>query len=241
MNFYEALKEHFPRAMPQRDFISRSYEALGRFGFNAENTIACVGVCRDELTHPFINEIRQKWGEAFNFSGLAGMLYLGKTGFLAAKHHSPRLDGRERYVYYTMPHIAIGNKGEIGVYFRAGREETSAACGALMAFRQEMESGKLNLELDWDDIEQSLLKQRLSGNIEYGEVPDLLELTRLTYEVISGEIKKLTVQHINPQESDYAVFSGIQIHGPEKKDYIWPGVAYAVVNGSPADLGGSLR
>jgi hypothetical protein len=222
--------------MPQSDFVFRSYEILRRFDFNAENTIACVGVCRDELTFPFIQEVQQKWGEAFNFSSLAGMLFLGRTGFLAAKHHSPRLDGRERYVYYNMPHIAIDRNGEIGQYRRPGREEVSSACGALVAFHNEMKSGSLDLQYHPHDVEQSLLKHRLFRKIKYGEIPGLVKLTRLALEVILGDLKELIDRAIDPEQSDYAVFSGIQIHGPEKKEYIWPGIAYALVNNRQTDL-----
>jgi hypothetical protein len=237
MNFHEALNEHFPGAMRQPDFVTRSHDTLRRFGFNADNTIACVGVCRDEITFPFIHEIQLKWGEAFNFSSLAGMLFLGRTGFLAAKHHSPLIDGRERYVYYNLPHIAIDENGEIGRYCRAGRSEVSGACGALAAFHKEMESGKLNLEYDPDDVEQSLLKHRLFGKIRYGEIPGLVKLTYLTLDVILEDLQKMIEQTIDPRQSDFAVFSGIQIHGPNKKEYIWPGAASVVVNGRQTNLG----
>jgi hypothetical protein len=72
--------------------------------------MACASVCRDELTRPFINNIHEVWGRLFNFSSLAGMLYLGVTGFKAAQHHAPNSEGTERYVYFAFPHIAIDMK-----------------------------------------------------------------------------------------------------------------------------------
>lgn len=59
------------------------------------------------------------------------MLFLGKTGFLAAQHHAPNEEGRERYVYFALPHIGVDAKGEIGRHDRPGRLQPSHACGAL--------------------------------------------------------------------------------------------------------------
>ena len=112
MTFDTALNQFFPGALPQDDFVTKTYRALQQLGFSAPNSIACVSVCRDELTLPLVTKIAEVWGEAFNFSSLAGMLFLGKTGFSAAYHHAPRIDGRERYVHFAIPHIAIGKNGE---------------------------------------------------------------------------------------------------------------------------------
>ncbi|MFQ5612268.1 MAG: hypothetical protein ACE5H9_09070 [Anaerolineae bacterium] len=222
--------------MPEADFVRQTYQAMRRYDFNAENTIACVGLCRDEVTRSLIDGIQETWGEAFNFSSLAGMLFLGKTGFEAAHHHAPLMDGRERYVYFTMPHIAIGPQGEIGLCYRAGRAEASGACGALMAFRQEMAGGKLSLELDPFDLEQSLLKQSLFRKIEYGQVPDLVTLTRFARDVILEDLEQMVALTVDAGHSDYAIFSGVQIHGPEGKNYVAPGVMVAVVGGKREDI-----
>lgn len=50
---------HFPKAMPQGDFVKRSYDLLQTEGFRAENTIVFVSVCRDELTLPFVEEVKK--------------------------------------------------------------------------------------------------------------------------------------------------------------------------------------
>jgi len=161
MSFEEALREHFPDALPESDFVTRTYQMLWRHGFTDRSAIACVSVCRDEMTRPLIDTIQRTWGEAFNFSSLAGMVFLGKTGFLTAQQHAPRKDGIERYVFFGLPHIAISQNGEPGVCYRPGRDERSPACGALAAFREELRSGSLSLETDPDDIERSLMNQRL--------------------------------------------------------------------------------
>lgn len=235
MGFGERLSEVFPGALPEADFVERSARALSPSGFNTDNTIACVGLCRDEITHSFTEIIKKTWGEAFNFSSLAGMLFLGKMGFLAAQHHAPNIAGRERYVFYALPHIAIDREGDIGKCERAGRHGESHACGALYAFQKEMEGGKLRLGLDFDDVEQSLLKIRLLQEIHYGTVPDLSELTRVTLGVIQKDLDRMIGLTVDAGKSDYAIFTGIQIHGPDA-NYVWPDASYCVVEGVRSEL-----
>ena len=42
------------------------------------------------------------------------MFFAGKTALKAAMHHAPEGSGKERYVYYAMPHIAIDEEGRMG-------------------------------------------------------------------------------------------------------------------------------
>ncbi len=236
MNFEISLQTYFPGAVPEAVFVSQTRQALRALGFTPQNSIACVSICRDERTSPLVLKIYEAWGEPFNFASLAGMLFLGKTGFSAAYQHAPQLDGRERYVHFAMPHIAFSESGEIGLFQRPGRDQPSGACGALMAFQAELAAGTLNLELDPDDVEQSLLKQRLFREMRYGDVPDLVSLTRLAQQVILTDLKRMIALTVNPEVSDYAVLSGIQIHASDYSDYIWPAEMFAVVNGQRHEL-----
>ena len=135
-------------------------------------------------------------------------------------HHAPVVDGKERYVFYALPHIAIDAEGHLGTCKREGRDEESVACGALAAFQKEMSGGRLNLALDNEDVEQSLLKTRLLGEIPYGKVPDLIELTKITQTAIQADLERTLNKVVNKDRSNYAVITGIQIHGPET-NYIW--------------------
>ena len=231
MAWESVIGQEYPGAILQEQFVARSFEELQRHGFRADNTIAFASVCRDELTLSLVELIEKTWGEAFIFSSLGGMLTLGKTGFLAAQHHAPIEGGRERCVYYALPHIAIDAQGTFGVYYRPGRQKASQACGALVAFQQELTNGTLQLALDPDDIEQSFLKRRVLGRFRYGEVPDLLSLTRIAHEVILEDLERMIQLTVDPMRSDYGVFTGIQIHVPEGRHFVWPGTAYAVKEG----------
>ena len=41
--------------------------------------------------------------------------------------------GKERYVFFSFPHIAIDSEGEVGAISRPNRAGASSACGALIA------------------------------------------------------------------------------------------------------------
>ena len=45
--------------------------------------------------------------------------------------HTRQEDGRERYVFFSFPHIAINDGGELSAITRPNRPGTSCACGAL--------------------------------------------------------------------------------------------------------------
>ena len=231
MKFEMKLRELFDPLYGEVDFVKRTYAALKDHGFSDTNTIAATCICRDEISQTLRSIIKHMWGgEAFNLSSLAGMFFAGKTGLLAAMHHAPVTGGRERYVFYALPHVAIGAEGQIGMCKRTGREGESTACGALNAFQREMAGGRLNLSLDSEDVEQSLIKQRLLRDIPYGHVPDLFELTKITHKAIQTDLESVIGKIVDPGRSDYALITGIQIHGPEN-NYVWPSSFYAMVNG----------
>jgi len=215
MSFEKTLARLSHALYPEREFVRMTALALSPLGFNAENTIACAGLCRDEITQPLIGYIKEEWGESFNLSSLAGMFFAGKTGLKAAMHHAPNMDGRERYVFYAMPHIAIGQDGELGACTRRGRHEVSTACGALAAFRGELLSGRVAPGVDNDDVEQSLLKLRLLRELPYGQVPDLLDLTEVARRAVHSDLASAIRSVVHSGRSDYALITGIQVHGPE--------------------------
>lgn len=235
MSFENILKKYFDKTYTEIEFVKRTYEALTQLGFNNENTIAGKCICRDEISQSIRSVIKYMWGEAFNFSSLAGMFFAGKTGLAAAMHHAPIKDGKERYVFYALPHVAINEEGRIGVCKREGRAGESTACGALAAFQKEMVSGKVNLTMDNEDVEQSLIRMRLLREIPYGHIPDLFELTKTTLNAIQTDLETTINKVVDIKKSDYAVITGIQINGPDT-NYVWPAAFYAVVNGKQIQL-----
>lgn len=235
MGYEKVMKESFENSIKEVDYIRKTYNILHDFGFNDDNAFASVCVCRDEISQTVRSIVKHIWGEAFNFSSLAAMFTAGKTGLKAAIHHAPRVDDKERYVFYVIPHIAINEDGKSGFCRRRGIKEDSSACGALCLFLSELHEGKLLIKLDEEDIEESLLKRRLLREIPYGHVPDLIELTKITRKVIQEDLEHIIEKVVDTSKSDYALFSGIQIHAPDA-NYIWPADSYAVIDGKRLEL-----
>ena len=235
-SFQDALRTHFPGALTEATYLSSSSLALGRLGFHADNTLACVGVCRDEICQPFVNRVRNAWGEAFNLCSLAGFLFAGRTGYGAAMHHSPEPDGRRRYVFYHMAHIALGPQGQVGTVHRRGQPGASGACGALLAFLKASEAGKVTGALDPDDVEMSLLSKALSERLPGGRATDLVMLTRTVQQAITEQAERLVGLSVEQDRSDWAVLTGIQVHSPEGVDYVWPARSWAVTRGGQTEL-----
>lgn len=221
----------FPGAIRVEDYVKRTYEACLDHGLVSENTLAMVGVCRDELTDALTEPIRATWGPPFRMSGMAGMLFLGQAGLRAAQFHAPGADGRQRYVVYVMPHIGIGDDGQVGYVRRPGQDVTTTACGALMAFRAELESGHVYGEMDPYDLEMSMLRQRLLRSIPYGQVPGIVELTALVRDVILDDLGRTAARMHSWGDADIGVFAGIHIHTSDG-DYVQPGHSSVRIAGS---------
>jgi hypothetical protein len=234
--FAEILENQFPGSLRDSEYVDRSAALLAPLGFTGDNTIACAATCRDEICRPLRTTINDVWGEAFNFSSLAGMLTLGRTGFGAFHAHAPTDYDKRRHVYYAMPHIGIEANGELGATTRRGISKTSKACGALFAFAAELEEGWFDPPLDMHDIEQSLVKKRLLNRLTKGDSPDPAALVRLAEQVIREDLLHEIQATVDPEQVDYAVFTGIQIHGPDREDYVFPVSSAVWINGESQSL-----
>ena len=248
--FQTTLQNLFPGAYGLEEFVFRTKQTLVPKGFYPHvNTLVCVGLCRDEITSPFEQAIEAMWGQAFICGSLGGMLFCGKTGFAAAHHHAP---STAYFIYYCFTHIAIDHEGFVGTVYRtrSGMNEKTTACGALAAFTTEIASNKLNLNFDEDDIEMSMLKKNiikktgLSTNAT--NAPDLLKVTMAAYKTITIDLERHVRNDAEKfKDRRYALFTGVQIHGPDGSDYCWLGTASLLINGilSPlllSDNSGSL-
>jgi len=237
MSFEEVVQQHFPGSLPERHFVRRAAVTLIRqHGFTPANTLACVGVCRDELCRSLFGEVEQMWGSAFDVSSLAGILTLGRTGFAAARAHAPLVQGRSRYVFFLFSHIGISAAGELGVARRPGRQEPSAACGALVALMQDPGDGQRVSGINWLDPEQSYLRSRMARMGGLGDSPDLLEYTVAAHRASVEDLGTLMAGGVDHEREDYAVIAGIQVHGSEGLSLAWPGDSFVVVEGVRSEI-----
>jgi Limiting CO2-inducible proteins B/C beta carbonyic anhydrases len=113
------------------------------------------------------------------------VLTCGVTGIGAGLSHAPIDDrGRERYVFFAFPHIAVDETGEPAAIFRPGREGKSSACGALLYATQAVQGGLTEDppgKHDPRDPEGSILVNRLKRQISAdGRNPKDVDIVAMT-------------------------------------------------------------
>jgi hypothetical protein len=230
MSFQTTLDHHFPNAVLESIFVTRSSDWLEQMGFSAENSIVSLGRCRDELTLPLLDALKTRWGTIFDLTSLAGMVTAGKTGFSAAIAHAPTGFEHKRYLFFAFSHIGVDDVGQLGNFLRNGQAAPSPTCGALTALQQELQQGTPELIMDRHDIEQSLLRQRLAPLVEPQHL-DFVALTKLATEAISADMQTMIDLTVDSNQDDYALLTGVQIHAPQQQNLIWLANAKATVRG----------
>ena len=218
------------------DFVTWSEWALARVGFRPSNCLPLVDVCRDELMSGFDESVSHVWGRPFGIGALAGLVFLGRTGVQAALSHVPGEDGRHRFVVFCFPHIGIDEDGVVGRVQRRGMSRASAACGALAAFRSQLAEGSRDFTLDVDDVEQSLLRMRLSRLVPLGEVPSLVDLTELARQAAVQDVHRFVDLARGHEPVDVAYISGIVVHLPDGADHVSSVQAEVIIDGNPIPL-----
>ncbi len=121
---------HFPGSVPSSVALDKVNTILFNSGFTPTNTLFACSVCVDEINHEeddITCLLKSSWGECFYLGGLAGVPFVGKTGFGAFSHHCPE-DGN-LFILFA-PHVGISPNGEIGKYAREGQSGLDSACGA---------------------------------------------------------------------------------------------------------------
>lgn len=202
------------------DFMLWTEWALARVGFRPSNCLPLVDVCRDELMEDFQQAIARTWGRPFEIGSLAAMVFLGRTGLQAALSHVPGEDGRHRFVAFCFPHVGIDGDGVIGRVQRRGMTRASSACGALSSFRAQLLAGERSFDLDPDDLEQSLLRIRLSSLVGDDDVPTLLGLTELARRAAIEDVRRYVDLARGSEPVDVAFISGLVLHLPDGRDHV---------------------
>ncbi|WP_231636776.1 hypothetical protein [Planktothricoides sp. SR001] len=234
--FFAVIEKHFPGTLLLEEYMKKTFDVLQNYGFESENTMGMVALCRDEITEPLFNEVVKYWGKTFNCCSLGGFLTIGRTGINAAAAHTPIYDGMRRFTFYGMPHIAISRYGEIGKVYRHGIDKPSHACGSLELIVNELNRGHFNMILDLEDLEESLIRQKLLSHIKYGSKPDLIKMTKLACNIISIDINNLLLKQLSPNIFNYAVMTGIMIHGLLDSNWVYPRDFYVVGENFPHQL-----
>ena len=218
------------------DFVLWSEWALARVGFRPSNCLAVVAVCRDELMARTDESVARTWGRPFQAGSLAALVFLGRTGMQAALGHVPGEDGRHRFVVFCLPHIGIDEDGTVGRVQRRGMHRATSACGALAAFRDELLDGGIRDASDADtlaahDLEQALLRRRLTAAIGPAATPTLPELTDLVRRASVADMRHFIDLARGSEPVDVAYISGIVVHLPDGVEHVCAVEAEVVIDG----------
>ncbi len=235
MSIPQPVEKILPGLVSEREFVDRSYAALGRYGLANNSALAMVGVCRDELCVTLPAEIERVWGQPFVLTGLGGYLTAGHVGFGAGHHHAPDRKPAA-YVYCVMPHIGVDEEGNVGVVSRPGMSKSSGACGALLGVHGQLNAKKgseLPTEFDPADPEYSLLAMALGKKVKPGD--DLLTITMAARALVNKQIKaeikhRETTDKGDTKDADYAILGGVQVHLPGGQ-YIYDASCHVRVGG----------
>eukprot|EP00878_Enallax_costatus_P000335 GHUV01000414.1.p1 GENE.GHUV01000414.1~~GHUV01000414.1.p1 ORF type:complete len:449 (+),score=146.99 GHUV01000414.1:109-1455(+) len=249
------VAKHFPNALGVDDFIARLEMALAAYGFTGDNAIAMSNLCRDESCMILEDKIESVFGSCFSTHGLGGVLTCGVIGMGAGLSHSPVENGKERYVFFSFPHIAIDSEGKIGAIARPNRPGASAACGALIKTMLDLKEEGVDAAVsspgshDPLEPEYSILKSRIARRIKYEKMDissmSLVDITKVAERVITTDLEYLISKAVNPKQADYAVVTGVQVHNwasdlederIPSMEFVAPARAYVVINGEKIDL-----
>ena len=216
---------------PLDDFVLWSEWALARVGFRPSNCLPVVAICRDELMGDTEDALSATWGRSFNVGSLAGMVLAGRTGLAAALGHVPGEDGRHRFTTFSLPHIGIDEDGVIGRVQRRGMHRESSACGALVGLLEDLADGPAPAGVDPDDVERSLLHQRVASVLEVGRTPSLVELTETVRDTAVDDIRRYIDLARAAEPVDVAYLSGIVVHLPGLDDHVARVCSDVVIDG----------
>lgn len=211
----EQLRDAFPGAQPADEFLAAWQRGCQREGFTADTSLLVVGACRDEVCAPFVADLERAWGPAFHIGSLGGVITVGRTGMAAVAGHAPQVpDQPTRYVVVACAHVGMDPSGNFGRFRRDHQARSSRACGALMTFRDELLTGHLNLSYDPDDPEMSLMRQRIFTALNYGDLPDPVELTEAAAGTIAADLDALIAGSLvgGDREVEVAVVTGVLVH-----------------------------
>ncbi|GAX83977.1 hypothetical protein CEUSTIGMA_g11402.t1 [Chlamydomonas eustigma] len=251
---HREIMKHFPSSLGVDDFMARAEVILSGYGFRGDNSIAMTNLCRDEVTSVLKDKIEAVFGSSFNTNGLGAVLTCGVTGMKAGLSHSPTDAGRERYVFFSFPHIAIDGEGKVGSISRPGRPGRSCACGALQKCLSEfhVEGYAQNCKVpgvhDPLEPEYSILKQRLARRLRYEGADvsrlDLVSITAAAERTMTDDLEYLIEKAVDSSKADYAVITGVQIHnwasdlsnGMPSMEFVAPSKVYVCVNGQKMHL-----
>jgi len=228
----KGITKVFMNAMPMANFVEESKRILNDFGFNRDNSLAVVGLARDEVARPLLHALCKEWGDPYVTHSLGAQCNIGITGIKQCVSNAPEVQsngGRKRLVIFTGPNIAVNQDSEVGFLYRERKSGVTNTNNELHEIMKSFKRGGLSVsssassldlagKVDMEDLEMSLLSAKLCkqiGSNSMGFLNDLnlTNMTKLAAQSAREDFENLIYNSLDLNKVDVAVVSCIQIHG----------------------------
>lgn len=209
-----ALAKYFPGALPSQVVDLVTHQVLGEsFGFAKDNTLFAHATCPDEINSNCPSDdlpvlLYRRWKGAFPLGGLAGVPFVGETGWGAFSAHVP-VNGKILVLF--APHVGISEDGTVGYVGRKGQAAASSACGAALGALATCNAGKTHPN-DPHDYQQAFITEKVKermDEINAAECPNAA-LTHVIYDVQVDFLRRML--SATSSKFPIAVLGGIQIN-----------------------------
>ncbi|MTI88706.1 MAG: hypothetical protein FH748_12135 [Balneolaceae bacterium] len=182
------IQNLYPNAVEIPEIETLILNKLHEHKFDLSKTIWGTSFCSDELNHSLIF-LSQRFAAPgpFNFGGLAGYPFTGKTGFNAFASHIP--DDGAAFIMYG-PHIGLSTSAGIGLVQREAMAKSSFCCGSLIGGLNTIKNHALPKFNAKGDQQQALVLDLLSnhqGKILESDEP-VVSVTEIAYQEIRREM-----------------------------------------------------
>jgi len=215
-----SVAKQFPGALPGQIVDLVTQQVLLQRGFTPNNTLLAHATCPDEInansdSDDLVVLLRRRWRGAFPLGGLAGLPFVGETGWGAFESHVPD-DGK--VLLFFGPHVGVSSSGVVGEVDRRGQCGDSSACGAALAALGACNAGT-PLRDDPYDYQQAYITRRVGERLDEinGATNPVTTLTHVLYDVQVEFLRKMIKAHRQKGAKlhEIAVLGGIQINTPD--------------------------
>jgi len=215
-----SVARHFPGALPGQIVDLVTNQVLLQRGFTQSNTLLAHATCPDEINSnnpcdDLVVLLRRRWKGAFPLGGLAGLPFVGETGWGAFEAHVP--DDGKIFLFFG-PHVGVSSSGVVGEVDRRGQCGDSSACGAALAALGACNAGA-PIRDDPYDYQQSYITRRVAERKHEinAAVSPVTSLTHVMYDIQMEFLKKMISAHRakTTKFHEIAVLGGIQINTGE--------------------------
>ena len=215
MNWQQILVSEYADAIPFNKFAEKVQKTLIKRGFRAENTLFANCICRDEINYRDLNIFTKHWGENFFLAGLGGYPSCGITGFSACLGHVP--DNGSLLLLFG-PHIGINESGTLGRVHRAGMQQVTNACDALISLTEKVVNKDYQPVFNELDGEQYLLEKGLQDHFTEITAAEnsIKTVTEISFSVIQEKLEQI-IDSVKP-DKPIALIGGITINTTVKSE-----------------------